>query len=177
VARMIRRSLARLLASRRAKLLVALVVGLAVTGSVLAYYTSTGSGTGTARVATTQAVTISAASPTAALYPGGSADVAASISNPNSVAVHLPSLALDTNQGAGGFDVDTAHKNAGCTVAAAALSYTTQTNSGGDFIVPAKVGITNGRLDVDLTGAISMGADAANACQGATFTVYLKVGP
>jgi hypothetical protein len=30
---------------------------------------------------------------------------------------------------------------------------------------------------VDLASAISMGASAANACQGATFTVYLKVAP
>jgi hypothetical protein len=28
---------------------------------------------------------------------------------------------------------------------------------------------------VDLANAVSMGSSAANACQGATFTVYLKV--
>jgi hypothetical protein len=175
---MSRLRLTRFLGSRRGKLVVALLVALAVAAGAAAYFTSTGSGSGSASVGSTQAVTITAGTPTSALYPGGSADVAATISNPNSTAVHLHSLALDTSQGGGtGFDVDTTHKNAGCTVAAAALGYTTQTNGGGDFVVPAKVGNTNGSLPVDLANAISMGAGAANACQGATFTVYLKVGP
>jgi hypothetical protein len=164
------------LSSRRGKLVVALLVALAVAAGAGAYFTSTGSGSGSAHVGTTQQVTITPATPTTHLYPAGSADVAASIDNPNSIAVHLHSLALDTSQGTGGFDVDSTHKNAGCTVAAAKLTYTTQTNGAGDFVVPAKVGTTDGTLAVDLSGAISMGVDAANACQGATFTVYLKVG-
>jgi hypothetical protein len=158
---------------KRLTLFGAIVVALAVAAGAIAYWTTSGSGSASATAGTTQAVTISPASPTSALYPGGSADVAATISNPNSVAVHLPSIQLDTSQGTNGFSVDGAHS--GCDVST--LSFTTQTNGGGDFIVPPKVGATNGTLAVDLTGAISMGATAANACQGATFTVYLKVGP
>jgi hypothetical protein len=80
---------------------------------------------------------------------------------------------IDTSQGSSGFDVDPSHS--GCAVSV--LHLTGQTNGGSGFAVPAKVGSTNGNLAVDLTGAISMDATAANACQGATFTVYLKVGP
>jgi hypothetical protein len=119
-------------------------------------------------------VTISPAAPTGALYPGGSADLAGTVDNPNSVAVHLPSLVLDTSQGTGGFAVDATHVGNGCTVAAAGLSYTTQSNGGNGFVVPAKVGSTDGTLSLDLANAVSLGSAAANACQGATFTVYLQ---
>jgi hypothetical protein len=167
------RFLAKRLQSRRAKLIVALVVALAVAAGAAAYFTSTGSGSGSASVGSTQAVTISPATPTTKLYPGGSAEVKASIDNPNSVAVQLPSLVLDTSQGTGGFGVDAGHS--GCAVSA--LSYTPQNNGGSGFVVPAKVGSTDGTLAVTLANAVSMGTGAANACQGATFTVYLKVGP
>jgi hypothetical protein len=158
---------------RRLTLVAATVVGLALVAGAAAYWTSSGSGAGSAGTSTTQAVTIAPATPTAALYPGGTADVAATISNPNDTAVHLPSVMLDTSQGTNGFDVDGAHS--GCAVST--LSFTTQTNGGGDFVVPAKVGSVDGTLSVDLTNAISMGSGAAGACQGATFTVYLRVGP
>jgi hypothetical protein len=34
----------------------------------------------------------------------------------------------------------------------------------------------NGSLSIDLASAVSMSTSAANACQGASYTVYLKVG-
>ena len=43
--------------------------------------------------------------------------------------------------------------------------------------VPARVGTTDGSLDLQLARAISMDTSAANACQGATFTVSLATGP
>src|SRR5262249_38269169 len=103
------------------------------------------------------------------LYPGGNADVVVTITNPNPFAVHLPSLVLDTGQPGNGFAVDAGHS--GCTTGS--LSFNgPQTNGGADFVVPA-----SGHLDVDLSNAISMSAAAVNACQGATFTVFLKAGP
>ena len=159
--------------NRWIRLLLAALVALAAAAGAFAYFTSTGSGSGSGQVGATQQVTITPGTPTAALYPGGSADVKATISNPNPTAVHLPSLQLDTSQGTNGFSVDGGHS--ACDVAT--LGYTTQTNNGSGFVVPAKVGNSNGTLAVDLVGAVSMGSGAANACQGATFTVYLKVGP
>jgi hypothetical protein len=159
---------------KRLTLVGVIIVALLASAGALAYWTTTGSGSASAQAATAQPVTITAGSPTTQLYPGGTADVAATISNPNSFIAHAPSLQLDTSQGTGGsgFSVDGPH--AGCTLST--LAYTTQTNGGAGYVVPAKVGTNNGTLAVDLTGAISMGVGAANACQGATFTVYLKVG-
>ena len=48
---------------------------------------------------------------------------------------------------------------------------------GGDLVVPTKDGALDGRLEIDLVGAISMSSTAPTACQGATFTVYLEVTP
>jgi hypothetical protein len=160
---------------RRGILLIPVIVVLAAAAASFAYLTASGSGFGAADAGTSQAVTISpgTVAPGAALYPAGSADVTARISNPNSFSAHLPSLVLDASQGQDGFSVDAGHS--GCEVSV--LHFAAQTNGGTGFLVPAKTGSTDGTLDVDLTGAISMDATAANACQGATFTVYVEVGP
>jgi hypothetical protein len=159
------------LRNRLPRVAVALAA-LAIAGGALAYWSTVGSGSGSASSADTQAVTISVGSPTSQLYPDGSAAVALTISNPNGFQVSIPSLALDTSQGTNGFDVDGAHS--ACDVST--LSFAPQSNSGAGWNVPPKIGTTDGSLDVDLADAISMSGSAANACQGATFTVYLKVG-
>jgi hypothetical protein len=96
-----------------------------------------------------------------------------SVSNPNAASVFVASMALDVSGGTGGFAVDTAHP--GC--ALAALSFTSQTNAGAGWTVPAKSGGVDGTLPVTLTNALSMDVSADNACQGASFTVYLAAGP
>jgi hypothetical protein len=138
-----------------------------------AYWAVTGGGSGHAQTRTPGAVTLSPATPTAALRPGSSSGVAVTITNSNSSAVRVGSLALDTSFGSGGFAVDGGH--AGC--ATSALSYTTQSNSGTGWTVPARTGSVNGTLTVTLTNAVSMSTSAANACQGAAFTIYLTAGP
>jgi hypothetical protein len=117
-------------------------------------------------------VTLSPATATSGLSPGTSSDVALTVSNPNPVAVHIGSLALDPSQGSAGFTVDSGHS--GC--ATSTLNFTSTNNGGAGWSVPAKVGSTNGTLSLDLAAAISMTTGAAAACQGATFTVYLAVG-
>jgi hypothetical protein len=149
------------------------IVVLALAGAAAAYFTSTGSGSASGATGTSQNVTLSNATPTAQLYPGGSADISLTVSNPNPFLAHLNSLVLDTSQGTGGFSVDAGHS--GCAVST--LSFTSQSNGGTGWDVPPKVGVTNGTLSLDLPNAVSMGTGAANACQGATFTVFLKVGP
>jgi hypothetical protein len=78
--------------------------------------------------------------------------------------VHITTLTLDSTQGTGGFSVDAAHS--GCTLSA--LSFATQTNGGSGWNVPG-----TGNLAITLPAAVTMATSAANACQGATFTVYL----
>ncbi len=147
-------------------LLVTLV--LLAAGSATAYWASTGGGSGSGDTATPTAVTLSPATPTAALFPGGQASVKLTVTNPNAFPVRVGSLSLDTGQGTGGFAVDGGHL--GCVLTT--LSYATQTNAGAGWTVPA-----SDDLSVTLTNALSMTAAAANACQGASFTVYLAAGP
>jgi hypothetical protein len=158
-------------ANRRfAKALVSAIATLVLAGGAFAYFTSSGSGSGSASVGSPDELTIAAVTPTSGLlYPGGTGELDAAISNPNSFSVRVNSLVL----GSGGISVDAGHS--GCDPSA--LHYMTQTNGGDGWKVPPKVGSTPGSLDVDLAGAISMDGDAANECQGATFTVSLATGP
>jgi hypothetical protein len=159
-----------------ARLLLTLVIvvpALAVTDAAVALWSGHGHGSGSAATGTTVAVTLSVGVPTATLYPGGNGDVVLTVSNPNDSPAHIGSLSLDTGQGVGGFAVDAGHS--GC--APAVLSFTTQTNGGGGWDVPAKVGALDGTLAVTLPNALTMGVGAANACQGASSTVYLAAGP
>jgi hypothetical protein len=156
---------------RRSRILIAAAsAGIAFTSlpaPAAAYWAGSGSGSGSA--ATTTATTDVAISPGTATHPAfptgtPTGDVAVILTNPNAAAVRVAALALDASQGSGGFAVDGAHS--GCPVAS--LSYATQTNGGAGWTVPA-----SGSLALDLTGALTLAAAAPDACQGASFTVYL----
>jgi hypothetical protein len=146
-----------------------IVVGVGGAGVAYAYWSAGGTGSATGVSGSTVPLTLSSGTPSAGLLPGGSSDVVRTITNSNTANVKVSSLSLDTTQGTGGFSVDAAHT--GC--ALTALSIGTQTNGGAGWTVPAKVGAVNGTLTVTLSSALAMSVSAANACQGATFTVYL----
>ena len=139
---------------------------LLAAGAAHAYIRGTGSGSSSAATANVSAMTLSPGTPTAQLYPGGSANVVLTVTNPSSARIKIGSLALDTTQGTSGFAVDGGHSGCGL----GQLSLPTQTNGGSGWTVNA-----NATLSVTLTSALSMGTAAANACQGASFTVYLRV--
>jgi hypothetical protein len=152
------------------RLVAASVLALVACGGALAYYTSAGGGSGSASVGTPAELTISASSPAdGLLYPDGTGEVDATISNPNNFPVRVNSLVL----GSAGIEVDGGHSD--CDTSA--LHYTSQSNGGAGWSVPARVGTTDGTLELKLAGAISMDASAADACQGATFTISLATGP
>lgn len=154
---------------------VAIAVSLCVAasgGAAYAFWKAGGSGTGAAGTGTTTGLTLSTGTAASGLYPGTSRTVLVAATNPNRSAIVVPSLVLDTGQGSGGFAVDAGHS--ACTLTA--LSFAPQTNGGIGWTVPAKVGSTNGSLAISLPSGLAMSADAANACQGATFTAYLKAG-
>jgi len=157
----------------RRLLVAAFVVVLTVTAAAVAhaYWRGSGNGSSSGTTSTTVAVALSPATPSAALYPGGLASVALTVSNPSTFTVHIGSLLLDTGRGTAGFAIDAGHS--GC--AESTLSFTTQTNGTG-WTVPAKAGAVNGVLPITLPGALAMAVGAANACQGANITVYLVVG-
>ena len=146
---------------------VALLSAL-VAASAWGYLTATASGSGSGGVSVTlQPVTIAAATGnTQALLPDGVAngDLKATISNPNASPVHISSLSLDTSQGSSGFSAN----GASC-----ALGFTTQTNGGSGWTIPAS-GKSGNPLTIELQSSVTMGTTAANGCQAQTFTVYLK---
>lgn len=151
---------------------IGVVVLVAVPIGAYAYWTRTGSGTGSGQSGTTAAITLGPGAPSAGLYPGGNTDVVLTATNTNESSVRIAALHLDTARGTGGFAVDASHS--GCDVSA--LSYATQTNGGAGWTVPARVGATDGTLSITLTSALTMSPGALNACQGATFTIYLVAG-
>jgi hypothetical protein len=144
---------------------VALVL-LSIGGAAVAHWRTTGAGTGTGTAGRTLAITLTAGSVGGDLYPGGSAAVSTSATNSGSAEVQIVSLLLDTSQGSAGFAVDAAHS--GCDPAS--FSFTAP-KAGGSWTVPA-----NSTLDISYANAVTMSKTAANACQGATVTVYLVAG-
>jgi hypothetical protein len=162
----------RLRSHRRAGLVVGAVVALALAAGSFAYLSSVGRGSGGTATDTVQPITISPGTPSQQLYPGGSSDVALTLANPNTAQLVIPALAVDPGQGTNGFAVDAAHASLGCSAADAQLAFAPQSV---DATVPARVGATDGSIVLDLQQALTMGVGAADACQGASFTVYLKV--
>ncbi len=142
-----------------------IVLALVTSGIAVAVWAEAGAGSGSAGTGTTQAVTLSPGTVSDQLFPGGVSAVAVTVTNPNPGPVRIESLSLDTTQGTGGFAVDGGH--AACGVAS--LGFTTQTNAGAGWTIPA-----GGSSPLSLTNSLSMNTNAANACQGASFTVYLK---
>ena len=153
-------------ARSRGSVVAAVVAALAVTGAARPVRRG-GGGSGAGSTGTTQAVTLSPATPVAQLYPGGRSSVRLTVTNPNTAPVRVDSFGLDTTRGTGGFAVDAGH--AGCGLSS--LSVTTDTNGGAGWTIPGGAAVT-----VTLVDALAMHLTAANACQGATFTVHLQAG-
>lgn len=159
--------------TRRSSGLLAVGVALLVlggTGKGFAFWTGPPgtAGSGAAGTGTAEPLVLAPATPTADLRPGGQTAVRLSVTNPNPATLRVGSLVLDGTRGSGGLAVDSAHS--GC--ALSALSFTTQTNGGSGWTFAG-----NDSTSVTLANALSMSTDAANACQGAAFTVHLMTGP
>ena len=146
-----------------ALLLAAALVLMSVAGAA-AYWTTTSSLTATTVLPDPLPLSFAPGTPTAELSPGDDANVAIVADNPNAFFLRISSLTLA--QGTP-FAVDAAHS--ACDVSV--LSFTTQSNVGRGWSVPPKVAATDGTLTINLPASLHMSAAAANACQGATFTV------
>ena len=144
------------------------VLTVTATGVAFAYVTRSGSGSGSAATATTQPLIVSPGTVAHDLYPGGASAVEITVKNPNPGPVNANALVLDTALGNGGFAVDGDHATCGV----ASLSFTNQTIGGAGLEVPS-----GGPWPYSVAGSLKMSADAPNTCQGAIFTIYLKVLP
>lgn len=169
----VRSSVRRVRLRAGSRVLVAGVLVAAVGASAFAYWSADGAGKGNGSTGATVAVTLSPGVAAPDLRPGGEGNVVLLVTNPNSTVAQFGSLTLDATQGDEGYAVDAAHSDCGLT----ALDYTTQTNGGAGWAVPAASGGDDGTLAVTLSDALAMSGDAADACQGAALTVYLTAGP
>lgn len=152
--------------------LIGLVL-VALPASALAYWSAIGTGTTSVRLADPLPFTLSPGVLSDPISPGAVAGVSVIVSNPNTTQGHIGSFTLDADGTASPIVVDSGH--GGCDVSA--LSFATQINGGVGWDVPPKVGAADGTLVVELTDALAMSNAAANACQGATFTITLDVNP
>lgn len=164
-------------ATKRARaLLLATTVTLGLAAGALAFWMANGSGEASAVLGSPAQLTLSEGTPQHQLSPGHAADVTAVATNSNPYFVTIGSLALATSHGTAGFEVDTGHGACGLS----AIHFTAQAAPVGIFgpgwRVPPKVGDVDGTLPIELKDALTMDADAANACQGASFTVHLDAG-
>ena len=134
---------------------------LLAAGVAFAAWNASGTGSGYAKATTAQVLTTSdvAATTTAQLFPGGTADVKIKISNPNPYPVRITSI---TGNGA-----ITSDKGAACD-ASTGVTFTNQTGLTLDLAAGA-----TGTLTVP--SSVSMTNASDNSCQGAVFTVPVSI--
>ena len=153
---------------RNRKVLVPVIVVLALAGGAVAFWTSTGTGSGTATVGTTTPLTITPVTFTGPLYPGGTAATSSiKINNPGASSVQVANVVLDTSLPASGNGALSGIGGlpAGCLAA----DFTFNAN------IASPITIAAGGSATVTTGTLSMANTAVNqdACKGATPTIYL----
>lgn len=144
--------------SKKKRVFVALttVATIAAVGAAIAYFTTNGSGTGSASVGSSSAVTIHGTA-AGALYPGSSATVNLTVDNPSSGSQRVNTIQL------GSVTTDEAHS--GCVTS--------------DFTMPSvtvnQTFPTGNGQAVTATGTLTMANTVLNqdACQGAPLTLHL----
>jgi VCBS repeat-containing protein len=125
-----------------------------------AYWTAFGSGTGSAAVGAMQSVTASAGVVSNLVPDGTSHNVSVTVSNPNSFAVILERVTANGTVSADG-------SHSGCSPTG--VTFSDQTAVG--QTIPGHAVST----PVTLNNAAKMDLTSASACQGATFTIPVKI--
>lgn len=141
---------------RRALVTVGAVGAVAAVGVAVAYFTTTGSGTGSATVGTSSAVTVHGTTATS-LFPGTSSTVSFTVDNPSAGSQRVNAIQLES------VTTDAGHS-------ACVMSDFTMPNVTVNQVFPNG----NGQA-VPATGSLSMANTALNqdACQGAPLTLHL----
>jgi hypothetical protein len=147
---------------KRALVALGCTIALAAVGVAVAYFTSSGSGTGSAAVGSSSPVTLHATI-SSTLYPGSSSPVSFTVDNPSSGSQRVGTITLSS------ISVDAGHS--GCS--------TTIGGGNPDFTMAAvtvnKVFGTGNGQSVTPGGTLTMNETGLNqdACQGATLTLNL----
>ncbi len=148
----------------RKRVLVALgsTIALAATGAAIAYFTSSGSGTGTASVGSASAVTLHA-TVNSNLYPGSSSPVSLTVDNPSSGVQRVGTVTLSS------ISVDSGHSGCSTVITGGNPDFTMAPVNVNEVFPPG-----NGQ-SVAATGTLTMNETGVNQdpCQGATLTLHL----
>ena len=150
---------------RKRAVVFGLVAALVVAGAAIAFWTSSGTGSGTATVGTDSGLPISAVTFGNTLYPGGKTPVSFTITNSSaSTAITVAQVAADTSFGATGVT----GLPGGCLAADFTFPTFTVNQS-----IPAG-GTLN--LTVPTAGGLAFANTAVNqdACKGASPVLHLK---
>ena len=133
------------------------ITAVTVTGAGIAFAAWNADGKGDATVAakTASKLKVTNVAIPDALYPGGSSNLSVKVKNPNPYAVTVTSIANDTSASV------TVATVPGSTCAATNASFTNQ---------PVNVPIAAGAEATITVPGVSMILNAADGCQGATFT-------
>lgn len=144
--------------------LIGASLALGAVAMAVAAWSTTGSGDANARAATVAQLTVGDASGTVSgdLYPGGTGALKLKLSNPNAFPLQITAVSLQS----GG---SIASSSSACNSGGHAVTFTNQSG--------LSVTLAAGATDevVTLAGSVAMGSAAANACQGATFTIPVDV--
>ncbi len=144
--------------TRRFVAFVVLDVVLLVAGVAFAEWLASGAGSGYAKARTAIALTTSPATPTESLYPGSVGSVALTVNNANPYPVTARTIVADGPVVA---------SSSACQSAGHGVSFVDQT---GSWLIPA-----GGSTTLTVEGAVSMAATSPDACQGATFTIPVRI--
>jgi hypothetical protein len=141
--------------------LTAALLVVVVTGAY-AYFTTSGTGTGTAAVGSSSAVTLHA-TVTGSLYPGTSSPVTFTVDNPSSGKQKVGTISLSS------ITVDAAHSECSTVITGGTPDFTMPV-----VAVNASFGSGNSQA-VTPTGTLTMNDTLQNQdkCQGATLTLHL----
>jgi hypothetical protein len=147
---------------KRAAVALGCTAALAAVGIAVAYFTSSGSGTGSAAVGTASPVTLHATI-SSNLYPGSSSPVSFTVDNPSSGSQRVGTITLSS------ISVDAGHS--GCSTATGGAN----PDFGMAAVTVNKVFPPGNGQSVTPGGTLTMNETGVNqdACQGATLTLNL----
>ncbi len=146
--------------SRRTAVTAALTAGALCMGVAFAVWTSSGSGSGSAKALSAVNSTVTAETGTADLYPGFTGgDLFFTVNNPNPYPVRFTSMTPSTV---------TSSNETACP----ATHVTVASKSGLTIDVPANTSTAVSRTIAD---AVTLAGAAPDGCQGVTFTVSLSL--
>jgi hypothetical protein len=145
---------------RHALVATGVIAGTAFVSNIaFAAWTSSGTGSGSAQATSAVALTTTAATTSAQLFPGGSGDLKITVKNDNGYPVRVTDVT--------GSGTITSDKGSACD-ASTGVSFTDQHGQALD--IPANTSTT-----FTLSGVIRMSNASDNSCQGAVFTIPVSL--